>query len=96
MTKKTKMKVRIHIEDIDETTEARDAAALLSLFKREAARRAPFFARPIINGMSNLGFAAEAVKRDNARSGRNDAAPANAQQFLDWAIARGYATVLEA
>lgn len=90
------MKVRIHIEEIDETVEARDAAELLSLFKREAARRAPFLVRPLIKGMSDLGFAAEAVKRDNARSGRDDATPKSAKEFLDWAVRRGYATVLDA
>ena len=89
------MKVRIHIEGIDETVQAESAAALLSMFKREAARRAPFFLRPVVNGLSDLGFAAEAVKRDNARSGRNDAVPANAKQFLTWAIERGYATIVE-
>ena len=89
------MKVRVQIEEINEIVEAANATVLLTMFKREAARRAPFLLRPIISGMSDLGFAAEAVKRDNARSGRNDAAPASAQEFLDWAIARGYATILE-
>ncbi len=89
------MKVRIQIEDVDQTVQIASAAALLSLFKREAAKRAPFLLRPIINGMSDLTFAAEAVKRDNARGGRNDTVPHNAQQFLDWAVMRGYATIIE-
>ncbi len=89
------MKVHIQIQDIDETMESTNAAALLSKLKRETGRRAPFLVRAVVNRMSDLGFAAEAVKRDNARNGRNDAAPANAQQFLDWAVGRGYATIVE-
>jgi len=87
------MKVQIHIENIQETVEAPDAAAVLHLVKREAARRAPFLLRGVINAMSDLTFAAEAVKRANSANGRSDALPRSAQEFLDWAVTRGYATV---
>jgi hypothetical protein len=40
-------------------------------------------------------FAQEAVKRDNAANGRDDALPNSPQEFLDWAVERGYATVIE-
>ena len=43
--------------------------------------------------MSDLSFAGEAVKRANAQSGRDDAAPRSAQEFLDWAVERGYVTI---
>ena len=89
------MKVQIHIEDIRETVEAPDAAAALHLVKREAARRAPFLLRGVINGMGDLAFAGEAVKRANKAGARNDALPQSAQEFLDWAVARGYATIVE-
>ncbi len=89
------MKVQIHIENIREEVTARDAAHLLSQFRSEAARRAPFLVRAVISRMSDLGFAGEAVRRDNARSGRTDAAPRSAEEFLDWAVARGYATIAE-
>jgi hypothetical protein len=49
--------------------------------------------RPLINSMSDLSFAAEAVERNNQETERNDAAPTSAQQFLDWAVERGYVTV---
>lgn len=87
------MKVRIKFQSIDETIEAPTPAALLSRVKQETAKRAPLFARPLIKGMSDLAFAAEAVKRANAAGGRNDGLPTSAQEFLDWGVERGYVTV---
>jgi len=89
------MKVQIHIQDIAETVEAPDASGILRRVKGEAARRAPFLLRGVINGMGDLGFAAEAVKRANKSKGRQDAIPQSAQEFLDWAVAQGYATLVE-
>ena len=89
------MKIKIHYQDIQETVEVRDAADALSRLKGEAAKRAPFLLRGVVKSMSDMAFAAEAVKRANGASGRSDPIPASAQQFLDWAVARGYATVLE-
>lgn len=89
------MKIKIHYQDIQETVEVRDAADALSRLKAEAAKRAPFLLRGVVKGMSDSGFAAEAVKRANGMSGRKDPVPATAQQFLDWAVARGYATIIE-
>ena len=90
-----RMKVRIHIENIEETVEAPDAAGVLHLVKREAARRAPFLMRGNINGMGDLAFAGEAVKRANKAGGCTDTPPQSAQEFLNWAVAQGYATVVE-
>lgn len=87
------MKLHIQIEQVKETVEVRDAAEALSRFKKEAAKRAPFLKRAVINAMSDMTFAAEAVKMGNGRSGRQDAAPKNAQEFLDWAVARGFVTI---
>ena len=92
----TIMKLHIQIAGVDEHVEVRDATEALQRFKAEASKRAPFLLRAVIKGMSDLGFAAEAVKRDNARTSRNDAAPRSAQEFLDWAIGRGYVRVEEA
>lgn len=89
------MKLNIHVHDIRETVEVANAEAGLKQFKREAAKRAPFLIRPVINGMSDLAFAAEAVKRDNQANNRNDPPPASAQAFLDWAVARGYITIVQ-
>jgi len=89
------MKIKIHYQDIQEVVEVRDAADALSRLKAEAAKRAPLLLRGVVKNMGDLTFAAEAVKRANGASGLNDPAPATAQQFLDWAVARGYATVIE-
>ena len=87
------MKLHVCIENtIDETFEAATPEEALRRVKAEAAKRAPFLLRGVINAMSDLSFAAEAVKRENAHSGRHDAAPKSAQQFLDWATERGYVT----
>jgi hypothetical protein len=87
------MKLHIHVADIRETVEVVNADDALKKFKAEAARRAPFLLRGVINGMSELKFAAEAVKRHNGETGDRDPAPQSAQQFLDWAQQRGYVTV---
>ena len=89
------MKLHIHLQGINERVEVADAAQALQRFKAEAAKRAPMLLRPVIKSMSDLSFAAEAVKRSNGQSGRNDPAPASAQQFLDWAVERGYVSVEE-
>ncbi|MBV9864385.1 MAG: hypothetical protein JO316_03495 [Abitibacteriaceae bacterium] len=93
------MKIRIQLQlmnhQIDETAEGQDAAALLHFAKQETARRAPFLVRGIINGMSDMGFAGEAVKRSNQASGRHDPPPQSPQDFIDWAVNRGIVTILE-
>jgi hypothetical protein len=90
------MKIEIHFGDIKEVLEARDAAESLSRLKAETAARAPLLLRGIIKSLGDIQFAQEAVKRENATSGRSDALPQTAQEFLDWAVERGYATVLDA
>ena len=87
------MKITVHYQDIHETLEARDANDALSRFKAEVAKRAPMLARPIIKAMGDLKFAGEAVARFNQKSGRQDPAPTSAQEFLDWAVARGLVTI---
>lgn len=89
------MKIAIHVQDIRETIEVRDAAEALSRFKAEAVSRAPLLLRGVIKSLSDLNFAAEVVKRANAAHGRNDPAPRSAQEFVDWAAARGHITILE-
>lgn len=90
------MKLQIHVHDIQETVEVRDAGEALSRLKSEAAGRAPFLLRGVIRAMSDLNFAGEVVKRANAAENRADALPRSAQEFLDWAVERNYATILEA
>lgn len=89
-----RMKVEIAIGDQKATFEADDEAALLRAVKNEAAKRAPWLMRAAVNAMSDLSFAAQVVARANKESGRDDHAPQSAREFLEWAISRGYATVL--
>lgn len=89
------MKIQIHVQDINQTVDVKDAAEALSRLKDEAAARAPFLLRGVIRSLGDLNFAGEVVKRANASEGRNDALPQSAQAFLDWAVERGYATIIE-
>jgi hypothetical protein len=89
------MKIQINIGDIQEVLEASDAGDALSKLKAEAVSRAPFLLKGIIKSFGDLQFAQEAVKRDNAANGRNDALPNSPQGFLNWAVERGYATIIE-
>ena len=89
------MKIEVHVQDIRQTVEVKDAGEALSSMKAEAASRAPFLLKGIIKGMGDLQFAGEVVKRANAAEERKDPVPKSAQEFLDWAVARGYATILE-
>lgn len=89
------MKIEIHVQEIRQTVEVASADEALSVMQAEAAARAPFLLRGIIKSLSDLSFAAEVVKRANAAEGRQDAIPKSAQEFLDWAVERGYATILE-
>jgi len=89
------MKIEVHFQEIRQIVEVRDAQQALSLFKDEAAARAPIMLRGLIRSLGDLHFAGEVVKRANAAEGRDDELPQSAQQFLDWAVERGYVTVLE-
>jgi hypothetical protein len=89
------MKLHIHAAGVDEVVEVRDAAEALSRTKSEAAKRAPLLLRPMVKSMSDLGFAAEAVKRNNAATKRNDSAPTSADEFLRWAVECGYVSIIE-
>ncbi len=88
------MKVEIAIGKEKAVFEAKDEAALLRAAKTEAGKRAPFPLRAAIGVMSEIAFAAQVVARANKDSGRTDAAPRDAKAFVDWAVARGYATIL--
>ena len=89
------MKLEIHVQDIHQTVDVKNADEALSMMKAEAASRAPFLLKTVIKSLSDLNFAAEVVKRANAAEGRQDVIPQSSQAFLDWAVERGYATVLE-
>lgn len=89
------MKIRIQYQSLDETFVAKDANEVLHKVKGEAAKRAPFLLRGVVNAMSDLKFAQEVVSRANSEFKRQDPAPQSAQAFLDWAVSRGYVSILE-
>jgi hypothetical protein len=88
------MKLKLQYNELNAEIEAKDAADALSQFKGEVAARSPLLLRGVIRSMGDVSFAQEVVKRHNAAHGRGDDLPASAQQFLDWAVERGYATIL--
>ncbi len=92
---KIHLQLQLMNQKIEETIVGQDAAAILHMVKQETGKRVPFFLRGMVNNMSDLGFAAEAVRRANQSNGRQDPAPASAQEFLNWAVARGWVQVLE-
>lgn len=89
------MKIEVHFQDIRQVVEVNDAREALARFKEEAAARAPVMLRGLIRSLGDLHFAGEVVKRSNTAEQRDDALPQSAQQFLEWAVERGYATILE-
>lgn len=89
------MKIRIDIQDVHEQVEAPDAAGVLSQVKAEAGKRAPWLLRGPIKAMSDLSFAGEAVKQHNRQHQSDDATPTSAEEFLSWAVKRGYVTIVE-
>lgn len=90
------MKIELTYQDIKQSFDGRDANDILRQAKAEAARRAPFLLRAVVNRMSDIDFAGAVVQRANAAEGRNDPAPQSAQEFLDWGVARGYVRILAA
>jgi hypothetical protein len=89
------MKIRLSISDMEETFEGADAADILRQAKAEAARRAPFLMRGFIQGMNDMQFAGVVVQRANTAQKRNDPAPRDAREFLEWAVAQGYVQIIE-
>jgi hypothetical protein len=89
------MKIELSFQDIRQTFVGRDADDILHQAKAEAARRAPFLVKAVINRMSDLDFAGEVVKRANQAEKRSDPPPQNARMFLDWAVRYGYVRILE-
>jgi len=89
------MTIQVHYKDIQESFQASDASDALSKFKKEAAKRAPFPLRMLINAASDLKFAGEVVSRANKARDANDPIPKTAQEFLDWAQANGFISVSE-
>jgi hypothetical protein len=89
------MVLSIHVQKIRETVEVANAEEALRRTKSEAAKRAPLLLRPVVNAMSDQIFAAEVVKRHNKETGDSDTSPATADDFLHWAVKRGYVTIIK-
>ena len=89
------MTLHIHAYGVDVQAHARDAEDALRQFQDAIAGGAPKWARSLVRSAPALTVAREAVKRDNAAHKRNDPLPGSAQAFLEWAVRRGYASVVE-
>ncbi len=89
------MKLQVHAYGVQVVAQARDADEALRGFKTAIISGAPKWTRPMMGQMDALTIAREAVKRDNAAQGCAEPLPSSAQEFLDWALRRGYISLLE-
>jgi hypothetical protein len=87
--------VKINQENIkvDETFNGATADAIVGQVKARVAKEVPFFMRPMVNGMSNLTFAQEVVKRYNSNTNQNLPSPKTCDEFITMAQEQGIATV---
>lgn len=89
------MKLQVHAYGVHVTADVLDATDALQAFKTAITSGAPRWARPLMGRMEALSIAREAVKRDNAAQNRAEPLPSSAQEFLDWALRRGYVSLLD-
>lgn len=93
------MKIRIRYEggglQVDEEFAGSNAEAVVTAMQRAAARQAGFAVRFVINAMSPIQFAREAVNRYNQAMKRSLPAPNSCSEFLALAEQEGFATTLE-
>ena len=78
---------------VDETFTGATSDEIVAQVKSRVAKEVPFFMRPMVNGMSNLTFAQEVVKRYNSNTKQNIPIPASCDEFLTMAQQQGFATV---
>lgn len=79
--------------NVDELFTGATADEVVGNVKTRVARDAPFFLRPMVNGMSNLMFAQEVVRRYNTKTKQDLPIPQSCDEFLTLAQQQGFATV---
>ena len=91
------MKVHINIQHppitVNETVTGANADEIIGKVKARVAKDLPFAMRLMVNGMSNLMFAQEVVKRYNSAMKKSVPAPQSCDEFLKFAQAQGFAVV---
>ena len=79
--------------NVDEVFTGATADEVVGHVKARVARDVPFFLRPMVNGMSNLMFAQEVVRRYNTKTKQDLSTPQSCDEFLTLAQQQGFATV---
>jgi hypothetical protein len=91
------MKVRVNINqqgvEINEVFTGNTSEAIVSAMKARVARELNFALRLVINGMSDLSFAQEVVRRYNENTRKNVPIPTSCDQFLQSAQTEGFAWI---
>ncbi|MCS6777628.1 MAG: hypothetical protein RMJ43_10545 [Chloroherpetonaceae bacterium] len=91
------MKVHVHIDhprmQVNETFTGDNAEAVVAAMKARVARDMPFAMRMMVNAMSPLRFAQEAVKKYNENMKTSIALPSTCEEFLQLAEQHGLATI---
>jgi hypothetical protein len=91
-TVKLRVQVATDKLTVDETVEGSTAEAVVAAIQQRAADKANFLVGAVIRRMSPLEFAREVTKRYN--DAMKDAAPipASCDEFVQMAVAKGFAT----
>jgi len=93
------VKVQVHINEsglvVNEVFTGTNADDIVGAMKARVAKEVNFALRIVINGMSNLSFAQEVVKRYNENKRKNLPLPTNCAEFLSSAQAEGFAKILD-
>ena len=91
------MKVRVNINqqgvEINEVFSGNTAEDIVHAMKSRVARELNFALRMVINGMSELSFAQEVVRRYNENARKNVPIPNSCEQFLQSAQSEGFASM---
>ena len=92
-----KLQVKFDIQglSVDEAIEGAGAPEITRQAKLTIASRLGFLAGAFVKSMPDLEFSREVTRRYNAATGSHCDLPASVEDFIDWAIAQGLASVIE-
>ena len=80
---------------VDEIVSGDTPEAVVRAMQARVAKELGLIAGAVVRSMSPLAFAQEATRRYNAASGDNAPVPQSCQQFLQYGVTKGFATVVE-
>jgi hypothetical protein len=93
------LKLRVKVEQgnfkVDEIVEGDTAEALVAQVQERAAKEAGFLIGAVVRRMTPLQFAQEVTKRYNAATNDGAPLPATCAEFVNMAVAKGFATPVE-